>query len=183
MNDRFDPFADREARLLRNGLAGSLLVALTTGDPGAFRQKGGELLARAGAPVHRAYLEDRLRRYEAAFAAIDRLDIGDPFAQALVLWNHGLFYEVHELLEPLWRQSQGPRRQALQAMIRAAGAYVHLEAGNHKGARSMAAKAITGLQASSSGLPPFAGRERLLAALANLEPAPRCLGHIAVQSD
>jgi predicted metal-dependent hydrolase len=179
----FNPFTDRHARLLRNGMAGSLVAALRAGGPGPFRQKGRALLARKAEPVHRAYLKDRLRRYECAFAEIEGRDVAGLFAQALVLWNHGLFYEVHELLEPLWLQSTGPRRRALQAMIRAAGAYVHLEAGNREAARGMAAKAAAGLAADGSALLPFAGREQLVAALVSLDQAPPRLGPAGVQTD
>lgn len=173
---RFDPFSDRPARLLRNRMAGSLVAALKAHDPEPFRRSGRTLLARTTEPVHRAYLKDRRLRYEDAFDVIERKGATDTFSQALILWNHGLYYEVHELLELLWRQSTGRRRQALQAMIRAAGAYVHLEAGNRPAAQSMAAKAATGLGTNHDALPPFAGRDRLLAALADLDLAPPRLG-------
>jgi predicted metal-dependent hydrolase len=171
----FDPFADRQARLLRNALAGSLVAALRTGNAEPFRQKGRELLSRTTDPVHRAYLVDRLQRYVEAFGVIEGQRLVENFAQALILWNFRLFYEVHELLEHLWRQSSGPLRGALQAMIRAAGVYVHLEAGNRRAARSMAAKAAAGLCANGEALPPFVGKEQLLTALADLDLAPPVL--------
>jgi uncharacterized protein len=169
----FDPFQDRQARLLRNELSHALVRALETSSPRPFKLVGQELLARVTDTVHRTYISDRLARYDHAFAAIRELGPTGSWEQALVLWNHLLFFEVHDVLETTWRHAEGAKREGLQAMIRAAGVYVHLEQGNLPGARRMAAKAVISLRAwRSNGLPPFASRKRLIDALERLDPEP-----------
>jgi uncharacterized protein len=170
--ESFDHFQDRSARLLRNDLTHALGDALASGSPAPFRQRGGELLARLSNAGHRAFVSHRLTRYERAFAEILALGPVGSWEQALVLWNQHLFFEVHAVLEGMWLPATGARRQALQAMILAAGAYVHLEEGHRQTARRMAAKAAASLRAHGHALPPFSGRDRLLAALDRLDVDP-----------
>ena len=54
--------------------------------------------------------------------------------RAAALANQGLFFEVHELLEPAWFRAADPVRTALQGLIQVAVAFHHLENGNHEGA-------------------------------------------------
>jgi predicted metal-dependent hydrolase len=61
--------------------------------------------------------------------------------QAIVIWNEELFFEVHERLETIWQKTSGEERQAFKGIIKAAAAYVHLEQGNRRAARSLADKA------------------------------------------
>ena len=56
---------------------------------------------------------------------------------AAALANHGLFVEVHELLEPVWFRAAEPARTALQGLIQIAVGFHHLENGNREGARSL----------------------------------------------
>ena len=62
---------------------------------------------------------------------------------------HGVFLdlgEVHELLEPAWlAEPEGPRRQALQALIMAGGALHHLSEGNRAGALGLLPKSAARL--------------------------------------
>jgi len=57
--------------------------------------------------------------------------------QAGALWNEGLFFEVHEVLEAVWQRETGDRRQALQGLIQVAVAFHHLAHGNPRGARTL----------------------------------------------
>ena len=57
--------------------------------------------------------------------------------RAAALANHGLFFEVHELLEPVWFRATEPARTALQGLIQIAVGFHHLENGNREGARSL----------------------------------------------
>jgi hypothetical protein len=68
------------------------------------------------------------RRADAATAAVRR---------AAALWNEGLFFEVHEVLEAVWKTAAGDLRQALQGLIQVAVAFHHLAHGNLRGARSL----------------------------------------------
>jgi len=56
---------------------------------------------------------------------------------AVALWSEGLFFEVHEVLEEVWKTAAGDVRQALQGVIQIAVAYHHLAHGNLRGARSL----------------------------------------------
>lgn len=56
---------------------------------------------------------------------------------AAALWQAGLFFEVHEVLEAVWTTATGDTRQALQGVIQIAVAYHHLAHGNLRGARSL----------------------------------------------
>src|SRR5262249_8759560 len=48
-----------------------------------------------------------------------------------------LYFEVHELLEPFWRDAGGGEREALQGLIQIAVGYQHLANGNLAGARAL----------------------------------------------
>jgi hypothetical protein len=65
----------------------------------------------------------------------------DPIARAvdaaIALWDERLFFEVHEVLEAVWRSATGDVRQALQGVIQLAVAFHHLAHGNRRGARSL----------------------------------------------
>ena len=44
------------------------------------------------------------------------------YLEALRLWHQGLFWEVHEALEPLWRRLSGPERELTHGVILLAAA-------------------------------------------------------------
>jgi predicted metal-dependent hydrolase len=129
---------------VRNRLAELILAALE--DVGARHE-----LAVLGEPGGRApdWLDHdaldcaRLVRERAASAAAAlagregrRLDSrGDLLDAAAQLFDAHLYFEVHELLEPAWRDAQGSDREALQGLIQVAVGYQHLANGNLAGAR------------------------------------------------
>ena len=53
---------------------------------------------------------------------------------AAELFNAGLFFEVHELLEPCWIRAEGPLRLFLQGLIQIAAGLHHEQNGNRRGA-------------------------------------------------
>ena len=57
--------------------------------------------------------------------------------KSVLLFNHHLFFEVHEVLEPQWMQEQGEIKKFLQGLIQIAVAFYHLERGNLAGTRSL----------------------------------------------
>jgi hypothetical protein len=77
----------------------------------------------------------------AAFAAVPGSPSAGGVAGAVVrsaaLWDEGLFFEVHEVLEAVWKTQQGDVRQALQGLIQVAVAFYHLAHGNLRGAQSL----------------------------------------------
>jgi hypothetical protein len=61
----------------------------------------------------------------------------DVLDAAAALFDAHLYFEVHELLEPSWRDAQGGEREALQGLIQIAVGYQHLANGNLAGARAL----------------------------------------------
>ena len=108
--------------------------------------------------------------------AHSRGNITDPIQQGMVLWNLGLFFEVHEVLEHVWYTAEGKMRQTLQALIRAAGVYIKREYGFNDSAERIAAKAIPVLEANRDILDGYFKTETLTDALKNPHSTPPTLG-------
>jgi predicted metal-dependent hydrolase len=87
------------------------------------------------------------------------------------LWNEGLFFEVHEVLEDVWRTVSGPVRQALQGVIQIAVAYHHQAHGNARGARSLLAEGRARLADVGEDTLPRLDRRALLDATAQADAA------------
>ena len=132
---------------VRNRLAEIILAALD--DAEARRE-----LAALGAPgaaappwlEHDELAHGRLLRERAmsASAALAARSVGarirsrsDVLDAAATLFDAHLYFEVHELLEPSWRDAQGSDREALQGLIQVAVGYQHLANGNFAGARAL----------------------------------------------
>lgn len=54
-----------------------------------------------------------------------------------LLFNHHLFFEVHEVLEIQWRRESGDARRFLQGLIQVAVAFYHLGNRNFRGALAL----------------------------------------------
>src|SRR5262249_10768155 len=139
------PPADAERRLA----AGPLVDA------------GGERLLHVPPPRGSAIRAHAVRALEAAAAYRRRpaapLDdaVGRAIVRAAALWNEGLFFEVHEVLEAVWQRESGDRRQALQGVIQIAVAWHHLAHGNPRGARTLLRDGRARLPASPPGTLPL----------------------------
>jgi Domain of unknown function (DUF309) len=126
---------------LRNRLAETILAAL--GDPAARRQLDAQDFAWLGeAPAeHAATVRARARRASEALAACPPMrgepSLDEALAAAATLFDAGLYFEVHELLESHWTRAAGAERQALQGLIQVAVAFQHRDNGNAEGARSL----------------------------------------------
>lgn len=68
-------------------------------------------------------------------AALTPLPLGEryPLACGVSLFNHGLYHECHDALEPLWTAAEGDLRDQLQGLILLAGGYHHLQLHNLSG--------------------------------------------------
>lgn len=90
----------------------------------------------------RATALERLRRgWRAAVryretVPIER-DVATALAQAAALWEAALFFEVHEVLERIWREVEGDVKRFLQGLIQIAAALHHVENANRDGARAL----------------------------------------------
>jgi hypothetical protein len=174
INQGFDPFQDRLSRDIRNDLSESLLPCLHENRLSAAREIADRYLAKNPPPQHVAYINDRLERY-GRFLALIAEGPADVLWQGLVLWDLGLFFEVHELLEHAWLRSQGAEKALLQAMIRAAGFYIKLEYGFSVGAAKMAARALPVIEANRQRLAAYTDPDRLIEALRTHNPEPPLL--------
>ena len=127
--------------------------------------------------IHR-YIHDRLNRYRTVMNQIRsaQLQRHETFLIALLLWDQELFFEVHEWLESKWHDSEGTEKMIFQALIRAAGVYVHLEHGRTAGARKMASKAVASLTRNKAFVPSCFNRKLLIDKLKALDPVPPKLG-------
>jgi len=63
-------------------------------------------------------------------------------AQARRMFARELFFEVHEVLEPPWRDATGEERTILQGVIQASIGWHHARRRNDTGARRLAAAAL-----------------------------------------
>jgi predicted metal-dependent hydrolase len=72
----------------------------------------------------------------------------DPLLErGIALFNHGEYFECHEVLEAAWTPERGPRRLFLQSLIHMAVGFYHSERGNSKGARGQLRKGLRKLAA------------------------------------
>ena len=169
---RFDPFADRLCRDIRNDLSAAFVRGLARQDLAPVEAAAAGFLSRDLPGLYRDYIAARLKKYRQALALIQVRRLDSTLARALVLWDEELFFEVHELLEPAWLAAVGQEKMILQALIRAAGTYVQLERGNREGARKMAARAQATLAANRAVVSPLFDLDLLLDKLGRLDPMP-----------
>ena len=152
----------------RNRLAETILHALH--DPEARRALQA-LASGAGAegwldpapPTAAELLRLRAQRAVAAIARLRPAAPDPPLAEALeqaaALFDAGLGFEVHELLERHWVRARGAERSALQGLIQIAVGYQHLANGNRVGAQALLEEGsarVRGHRLAGVDLDPFA---------------------------
>jgi hypothetical protein len=109
---------------------------------------------------------------------LDR-DLDRALDVAAALFDAGLGFETHEVLEPHWVRAHGAERDALQGLIQVAVGYQHLANGNASGARSLLGEGAARLGAARlrgrAGLGEFAVavRAALVTPAAGPPPFPR----------
>lgn len=94
-------------------------------------------------PEFSQYAMYAARRAEKYWAVVEHLmehqgrvtgGIEGAVAQGVLVFNAGLFFEYHELLEDHWRGEVGHRKRFLQGLIQVAVGLQHWENGNYAGA-------------------------------------------------
>lgn len=167
--EKFDPFNDHQARMIRNQMSSTFIEGLALADPGLLEIKATALLLKYDHDhaLYHDYLQGKIRSYRQVYAVlVKNPGIGeDVFKLAALLWEGGLFFEVHELLEAHWGKATGGKRKALQGLIQAAGFYLLLAAGNEKGAAKLADKAVSNLTGNRDQLPKALRLKALISAL------------------
>ncbi len=67
----------------------------------------------------------------------------DPrYTQYFQLFHQEKFFEAHEVLEALWKETHGAQREFYQGLIQIAAALVHLQKQNRPGAEALFKKAL-----------------------------------------
>ena len=154
-------------------------VALPPRFPVDLFERGPRGLAvRSGYAAHAREFCARARAGWGALRArpLDPADapLGSVLAVAAALFDAGLFFEVHELLEPHWFRAQGAERERLQGLIQVAVGFQHLVNGNLRGAVLLLHEGGRRLQGALAGLDLesfAAAAQRCGAAAAALDPA------------
>ena len=98
--------------------------------------------------------------------------MAESFKHGIALFNQNKFFDAHEVLEDVWRATEGPEKRFLQGLIQIAVGFHHLSTGNIVGARSLlhrGAEKMRELPARHAGIEVAALRESLVAWLAHLE--------------
>lgn len=57
-------------------------------------------------------------------------EVHEALVEGVELFNRGLFWETHEVLERVWLQDRPPRKRFLQGLIKVAAGYHHYRNGN-----------------------------------------------------
>lgn len=117
-------------------------VSLPPGFPLEFFELSGGRLALKGA--YRRFRDELCERAGRAWTLLSDRPFSPPepsLSEALDesadLFGAGLYFEVHELLEPYWMRAEGEAREILQGLIQVAVGFQHLANGNLGGARSL----------------------------------------------
>jgi len=69
-----------------------------------------------------------------------RTHASSDLQRGIALFNAGLFFECHELLEGLWKATSGPDRAFYHGVVQVAAAFYHYEKHNHHGAVTLLTK-------------------------------------------
>ena len=67
------------------------------------------------------------------------------FLRGVELFNHGEFFEAHEVLEDVWRPAPAAEKRFLQGLIQIAVSFHHRSTGNMVGARSLLKRGCSNL--------------------------------------
>jgi len=80
---------------------------------------------------------------------------GEGLARGLDLFNRAHFFDAHEVLEDVWRESAHakPRRRHLQGLVQLAVAFHHESRSNSVGARSVLERALRNLHGAEDSFP------------------------------
>lgn len=160
----FNPFEDRYSRNVRNDLSSEFAAAIESQNTDRLVTKVEFYKSQNLAPCYQQYIDDRYARYQTALSTLVHQP-ADPIVQGIVLWNNGLFFEFHEVLEQAWMKADGTEKLLLQALIRAAGVYIKREYGYNEPAARIAAKAVAVLREYGSALSACRNVDTLIAAL------------------
>ena len=70
----------------------------------------------------------------------------DLAMRAIIMFNNRQYYQQHDLLEELWKQTKSPIRQLYQGILQAGIGYYHIQRGNRRGAIKMLMRSLRRLE-------------------------------------
>ena len=168
----FDPFNDRLSRDIRNSLSEAFVEALAHRTASGYQAAAEKWLTAKPAPGYIHYIQDRLHRYDQVLEQITATRLDDALLQSLAIWNKGLFFEFHDHLERIWQRTTGDVQQALKGLIKAAGAYIHMEHNRQQAAKRLSAKSLNLIHRYSHCLTFITNLNALTESINNLDPVP-----------
>ncbi len=156
----------------------SLIESIHLRNIGPSQAAAEKYLSEDPEPFVKSYIHARITRYRIVLAQLQSggPQSDDTYMIAILLWNQELFFEVHEWLENRWHTATGVEKKVIQALVRSAGTYVHLELGRMGSARKIGAKALAGLVEQKSSIPDMIDADLLIKKVKILDPAPPKLG-------
>lgn len=171
----FDPFVDRTARDIRNGLSSAFIEELADDVAGLVKGVAEQWLSVDMPKIYTDYIRNRQMLYQKVASEIRSGNISNPRFQAVLMWNEELFFELHELLEGVWMKTRGEEKMALKGLIQAAGAYVHIRRGKTEAANGLARRARKYISDASAELGFIANLDELIENLDTLTESPPVL--------
>ncbi len=168
----FDPFNERLCRDIRNDLSTAFVQSLQESDQDILDAEVKRYLQLDLPPYCLEYIHLRKEKFDEILTITLQGKVTNRYQIALAMWDQELFFELHEYLEQAWYLADGKEKEFLQAMIRAAGTYIHLQRGNRKGARTMSLKAVSSFEKLRTFAPGFLNLDLLLSKLRVLDPVP-----------
>lgn len=114
-------------------------------EAGLLERLNGRVACRSTFLPYLSYLQRQTARLTAAVESLRApVQPGVPADLVLgaALFNAGLYFETHELLETTWRATEGPERDFYHGVVQAAAAFYHWEKQNLHGARTLLAKSL-----------------------------------------
>lgn len=87
----------------------------------------------------------RTYRARGGTGAADDAEAAVALRKAAALFDAGLFFETHEILEPAWKSADEPLRTFLQGLIQIAAGYHHRSQRNLRGAESLLREGVARL--------------------------------------
>jgi uncharacterized protein len=96
-------------------------------------------------------MEEKFSLSEEEAISTCRGALPEDVLQGLELYNHGEYFEAHEVLELAWRAETRPVRELYRGILQVGVAYYHIQRGNYRGALKM-------LQRADGWLAPFPER-------------------------
>lgn len=119
---------------------------------GLLIRDDGRIALRPEFRAHRQYLARQIGRVLSFLSRYLRQStppsesIPQEVWQGVLLFNAGLYFECHELLEGAWKRTAGPEKNFLHGLVQLAAAFYHYEKPNPHGIRTLLGKAFPRLE-------------------------------------